>query len=268
LGDGSPLVIGGAGGFPAVESLSDGKWIAVPTLVPPGLVESAAAALGDGSVLVCGGRVGAGDPMDGGWLIGSAAGGLGPASPLVTARARHTLTLSGGDRTAALFIIGGVDAAGPVADVEIYDPVTSSFAPYDVRLSVPRSDHSATRLQSGRILVAGGLDENGRATASAEVLDPVARRFLSAAPLTVARSGHSATLLPSGRVLIAGGLDDSGMPTASVEIFDPQLGESGGFVAAPPLSAPRAGHSVVPLCDGTMLVAGGGGGAERYVPVQ
>jgi hypothetical protein len=29
----------------------------------------------------------------------------------------------------------------------------------------------------------------------------------------------------------------------------------------------RTGHAVVPLCDGTLLIVGGGDGAERYVPL-
>ena len=45
------------------------------------------------------------------------------------------------------------------------------------------------------------------------------------------------------------------------------MGQSGSFVDAQPLETPRSGHVVVPLCDGTLLFAGGGDGAERYVPV-
>jgi Galactose oxidase, central domain len=267
LGDGSPLVIGGTSLFPTVEALSDGKWTALPTLVPVGLTDTAAAALGDGSVLACGGRVGGGDPVDAAWIIGGAGGALSPQSPLNRARAGHTLTQSADAQSAALFVIGGVDVSGPVADVEIYDPVTSSFAAYGALLATPRSAHTATRLPSGRILVAGGLDAAGAPLASAEVLDPVARRFLTAEPLTTARGAASATLLPSGRVLVAGGTGADGAPTGSVEIFDPTLGDAGGFVPTQPLSSPRSGHSVVVLCDGTLLLVGGGAGAERYVPI-
>jgi hypothetical protein len=261
LGDGTPLVIGGAVDFPAVEALNNGAWGPVLTLIPPRLAESAAVTLGDGTVLVCGGRAQAGGaPLDTGWLIGSA---TGPQSPLVTARAGHTLTLAGDERNAAVYVIGGSGPSGLTADIEIYDPVTSSFASLGLKLATPRRGHSATRLASGRILVAGGSDDSG-AVASAEVIDPVARRVLAAGPLRAARSGHSATLLASGRVVIAGGSDGSNA-LASVEIFDPALGASGSFVDAQPMQSARSGHVVIPLCDGTLLFAGGGPGAERYV---
>jgi hypothetical protein len=262
LGDGTPLVIGGAVDFPAVEALSNGAWGPVLTLIPPGLAESAAITLGDGTVLVCGGRAqGGGAPLDTGWLIGSA---IGPQSPLVTARAGHTLTLAGDERSAAVLVIGGSGPGALTADIEIYDPVTSSFASLGLKLATPRRGHSATRLLSGRILVVGGSDDSGAAIASAEVIDPVARRVLAAGPLRAARSGHSATLLASGRVLIAGGSDGNNA-LASVEIFDPAVGANGSFVDAQPMQGARSGHAVIPLCDGTLLFAGGGPGAERYV---
>ncbi len=267
LADGSTLVIGGTQGFPSVEALADGKWTAVPTLVPLGLMGTAAAPLGDGSALACGGEVAGAAPLDGGWLFGTASGGGSPASPMVTARAFHTLTAASDDRGAVLLIIGGRGVAGPVGAVEIFDPVTNSFAAFGVDLATPRYAHSATRLQSGRILIAGGSDSSGQPLSAAEVLDPVGRRFVPALPLGAARSGHTATALASGRVLVAGGTDASGAPSASVEIFDPTLGLNGGFVPTQPLITPRSGHTATLLCDGTVLFVGGGAGAERYVPL-
>jgi hypothetical protein len=255
----STLVIGGAAAAPAVEAFRAGAWSPVLTLIPPSLTETAAATLGDGTVLVCGGRAQPGGaPLDRAWLIG--AGALDPQSPLNVARAGHSLTPAGDERGAAVFVIGGA------AEIEIFDPVTVSFAQLGVELLQVRHAHTATRLSSGRILVAGGLDDAGMPLAWAELLDPVARRMVPAAAMATSRSGHSATLLASGRVLIAGGSDASG-PTSAVEIFDPELGPSGAFIAAQPLQAPRSGHVVIPLCDGTLLFAGGGAGAERYVPV-
>jgi hypothetical protein len=163
LGDGGILAIGGASGLPAVEVYRDGAWTAVPTLIPPSLADLAAVSLGDGSVLVCGGRS-TGDPLDNGWLVGST---QATQSPMVTARAGHTLTLAAGGRTASAFVIGGEGANGFVDDVELYDPVTASFSSYGLKLTTPRRGHTATRLASGRILVAGGVDDKGQSLASA-----------------------------------------------------------------------------------------------------
>jgi hypothetical protein len=250
---GVPVVIGGAVANPAVESLQSGAWSPLLTLIPPALAESAAVTLGDGTILVCGGRSQPGDvPLADAWLIGSA---LTPQSPLGNARAGHTLTPAGSERTAAVYVIGGAAA------IEIYDPTTSSFAPLGLTLMTSRRNHTATLLPSGRVLVAGGVDDSGAPLASAEIVDALARRVVVTEPMRTARAGHTATLLPSGRVLIAGGGTDA------VEVFDPDLGANGAFVDAEPMRVARTGHAVVPLCDGTLLIVGGGDGAERYVPL-
>ena len=74
--------------------------------------------------------------------------------------------------------------------------------------------------------------------------------------------GHTATLLGAGRVLVVGGRGAAG-PLASAEIYDTAVGT---FAAARSLGVPRVGHVAVPLCDGTVLVIGGGAGAELYGP--
>jgi hypothetical protein len=250
---GAPVVVGGAVANPAVETLSGAAWSPVLTLIPPALTESAAVTLGDGTVLVCGGRAQPGGaPLADAWLIG---GALTPQSPLSTARAGHTLTPAGGGRADAVYVIGGAP------DIEIYDPVTAGFAPLGLRLMTPRRRHTATLLPSGRVLVAGGVDDGGVALASAEIIDALTRRVLATEPMRTARAGHTATLLPSGRVLIAGG------GTSGVEVFDPDLGPAGAFVDTEPMQVARTGHAAVALCDGTLLFVGGGAGAERYVPL-
>src|SRR5271169_5699280 len=69
----------------------------------------------------------------------------------------------------------------------------------------PRSGHSATLLQDGRILVAGGMRRNQDFYRSAELYDPATGKFRAAASMNIARVGHAAVLLHSGKVLIAGG---------------------------------------------------------------
>jgi len=83
----------------------------------------------------------------------------------------------------------------------------------------PRSQHAATALSDGSVLVSGGLD--GAALAGAELRAPGS--WSSTGALAEARSGHTATLLQDGTVLVAGGYGAAGR-VATCELFDPDTG--------------------------------------------
>ena len=128
-----------------------------------------------------------------------------------------------------------------------------------------RADHTATLLPDGRVLIAGGMVENGVFLNSAELFDPVKGTFVATASMQSRRVGHSATLLPNGKVLIAGGLAGrifEGGPgnVATTEIYDPATSH---FTPGPPMSTPRTGHSAVLLRNGKVLAAGGAGPGEQ-----
>lgn len=123
-------------------------------------------------------------------------------------------------------------------------------------MTVPRAGHTATRLHDGKILIAGGLQKTGIASATAEIFDPQTKLFLPTASMSVTRVGHTATLLPSGNVLIVGGEDSSGKPHSSTEVFNT---EKGGFVTGSSISAARSNHQATLLNDGKVLISGGTG---------
>jgi hypothetical protein len=128
-----------------------------------------------------------------------------------------------------------------------------------------RADHTATLLPGGRVLIAGGMVENGVFLDSAELFDPAKQTFVSAANMQSRRVGHSATLLPNGKVLIAGGLAGrvfEGGPgiVASTEIFDPATGR---FSAGPSMTTPRSAHGAILLANKKVLFVGGVDGDER-----
>ena len=68
-------------------------------------------------------------------------------------------------------------------------------------LGVPHGGHTATLLQNGQVLVAGG-DSTG---VGAELYDPATGVWTATASLGYARCVHTATLLPNALVLVSGG---------------------------------------------------------------
>ena len=139
---------------------------------------------------------------------------------MTTARQDQAATLLPDGR---VLITGGRRPQGDgttsgLASAELYDPATGTFGATG-SMAAGRNGHSATLLQDGRVLVAGGSDGSTVLT-SAELYDPKTGVFVSTGPMAAAHFGAPATLLPDGRVLIVGSSGPSAdLPSA--ELYRP-----------------------------------------------
>src|SRR5262249_42925369 len=130
--------------------------------------------------------------------------------------------------------------------------------------SQTRFYHTATRLEDGRVVVAGGGYDDTLlwfTLPNVDVFDPASGKWSLLAPLRAARRSHAAALLRDGRLLVSGGSDggqDDGAQAAvelgSMEIYGPG---TNAWTPGPPLASGRTLHTATVLDNGTVLIAGG-----------
>ncbi len=122
-------------------------------------------------------------------------------------------------------------------------------------LNTKRTLPTATLLNDGTVLVAGGAGATGFTTlASAETYNPTSGTFTATGNMNSARFRATATLLPNGMVLVAGGTNAAGAYLASAELYNPATRT---FTLTGSMTTSRAGHTAVLLPNGTVLIVGG-----------
>ncbi len=131
---------------------------------------------------------------------------------------------------------------------ETYSPERGWIQTADLRHA--RHQHTATTLNDGRVLIAGGRNDAPVEIREAEIFSPT-NGWDDAAPMKYARAGHRAVVLGDGRVLVAGGWPGS---TKSCELFDPQ---ANSWTTGASLRDGRSNHTASLLEDGRVLVVGG-----------
>ncbi len=158
------------------------------------------------------------------------------------------------DATITALPTGDLLTTDTQGNVSRFDPDSWQFE-FLTKMDVPRSDHSATLLRDGRVLIVGGANATG-ALKRADFYDPSSNTLVRVGDLRHERWGHWAVLLPDGTVLILGGetgnVDDPEDETAA-ERFDPAT------ESFTPAGGPRIAplHAVALLPTGIVFLMGG-----------
>ena len=277
LSDGSVLVVGGYGiGGGALDSAelyqdattgapgTPGTWTVITSGLSAGRGDHTATLLANPTCLLshtCKVLVAAGsdglndvvtaelyDPVSRTWSI---------TGKMITPRTYHTATLLTDGKV--LMVGGSNNNSIPptISNAEIYDPSTGLWTA-TASMTTPRYSHTATLLNNGRVLVAGGF--NGFVLNTAEIYDPATGSWTLTGSLGNSRYSHTATLLSNGNVLVAGGVDAANTyDQTSAEIYDSAIGSwtpTGALVTA------RHNHTATLITSGTnnlgkVLVIGG-----------
>ena len=197
------------------------------------------------------------------------------AGALNVRRSTHTATTLDDGR---ILILGGyADPADGIATTsgEIFDPstgTTTSIAP----MNSPRTQHTATLLDDGRVFVCAGVGRFDLTSVIAslstgnrdtEVYDPVTDTWTAGPNLPEERLGHQASLLPNGDVLITAGVEVIsifGIPTpfftSKCHRYDPDTNSFVGGTPSLPGTTRFAFHAQATLSNGRAAVVGGANG--------
>jgi hypothetical protein len=268
LADGRILVAGGftdpAQAAHSAELYDPGqrRFVPLPRMIVPRHSHSSTL-LSDGRVLIAGGYDVSNRPVATVERFDPVRGRFERVGSMTEPRAGH-LAFRLPDGT--VLLAGGV---GPswrfLASAELYDANTNRFTPVGA-MSVPRESHAGALLRDGRVLIVGGHRDRREAITlyrTAEVYDPVRRRFFATGSMHIRRHKHDALRLADGRVLVSGGSDERDDLGAyrSTELYDPTTGR---FTPGPEMQLARYKHerTSVLLDDGRVLLGGGARAAE------
>lgn len=221
------------------------------------------------------------------WKVFTSAAAGQPAMELAAGRTGATITnlVPGLERSDASYsgqevlVAGGAPASTSnssddnldvfLLSTESSESIAGLRVPILNGMQSSRSFHTATLLSDGRVLIAGGYDQNGVPVATTEIYDPKTKSVQIGPSLNSARARHAAVLLSTTDVAIFGGVGVGGAPTGTVEIYRfSAFGTGPGVMETAAESLATAQHSarVVLLPNQKVLVGGGIDAAGNAVP--
>ena len=150
---------------------------------------------------------------------------------------------------------GGLAATGASASEDDAQPTWSVGG----ELSRARSYARAAEIETGEILIVGGLDprDPGVTIASTELFDPRTGATHVLPQTVTGRLNQQVTPAWGGRVVVTGGTIWIGDGWESVATVDVLLPWSRTWLRAAPMLQPRSDHGAAALPDGRVFVTGG-----------
>jgi len=252
--DGKVFVVGGGAASAEIYSIADG-WTTAAAMSQL-RNQHGAALMNNGNVLVAGGR-------DNNWnstlalseIYNPATNTWTGTGSMIQGRYNYTLTVL---MSGKILAAGGehYDPYNPtLGNAEIYDPDAGTWTQTGT-LSHPVSQHTATLLPDGRVLVAGGYIRGLGGMNYAQIYNPDTGQWNAVSNMSYGRMGHTAVLLPGNKVLVAGGVSQN----SPAEIYD--VANDTWTETKPPMRSHSADTAVL-LPSGDVLVAGSQG-SEIY----
>jgi HEAT repeat protein len=110
-----------------------------------------------------------------------------------------------------------------LSSTELLNPKTGRRMETGV-MATARCFHLAVLLKNGKVLVAGGSDEEGQTLKSAELYDPITGKWIETGPMKAGHNNDRMVLQSDGKVLVFSGGSD-GEKKFSQEIYDPITGK-------------------------------------------
>jgi hypothetical protein len=185
------------------------------------------------------------------------------AHPMIEKRGRFAcVELLGGSVLAiASDIPGGIYSS----TAERFDPASATWKATG-NLANGRWEHGAARMNDGKVLVAGGYedDKTPAVISSAEIYDPVAGTFTAAASMLGGRKFPALVTLPDNSVLALGGEDDITGSLSTAERYNPATNT---WTALPPTNDVHTPGRAVRLATGKVLLTGGVATPEIFDPL-
>ena len=149
-----------------------------------------------------------------------------------------------------LYVVGGsTDGSTPTGAVQVYDPVSGTWASPAPGMPTPRMFARAAVL-GGRLYVVGGTAAGGAVVGTLEVYDPATNSWSAKASMTTARFDMAVGVI-NGKLYVAGG--STGSVVGALEVYDPAT-NSWSSKAMMPTARSGAGAGVI---NGIFYVAGG-----------